>query len=110
TATTDASGFYQFTGLEPGVVYTVVETQPGGWTDGKDTAGTVFTDTSGGANDRFTVTPGSGQDGLNWNFGERKPSSPASIPTLSEWGLIILSMLLGAFALRRMPLQPGRRR
>lgn len=109
TATTDASGFYQFTGLEPGVVYTVVETQPGGWTDGKDTVGTVFTDTGGGGNDRFTVTPGSGQDGLNWNFGERKPSSPASIPTLSEWGLIILSMLLAAFALRRMPLPSGRR-
>ncbi len=37
------------------------------------------------------------------------PPPPASIPTLSEWGLIILSMLLAAFALRRMPLQPGRR-
>lgn len=43
----------------------------------------------------------------------KTPSSmvkpPASIPTLSEWGLITLSMLLAAFALRRMPLQPGRR-
>lgn len=37
------------------------------------------------------------------------PPPPVSIPTLSEWGLIILSMLLAAFALRRMPLQPGRR-
>jgi uncharacterized repeat protein (TIGR01451 family)/fimbrial isopeptide formation D2 family protein len=34
---------------------------------------------------------------------------PQPIPTLSEWGLIALSMLLAAFALRRMPLQPGRR-
>lgn len=34
---------------------------------------------------------------------------PSSIPTLSEWALIILSLLLAAFALRRMPLQPGRR-
>lgn len=33
----------------------------------------------------------------------------SSIPTLSEWALIALSMLLAAFALRRMPLQPGRR-
>src|SRR5690606_11384005 len=110
TTTTDANGFYQFTGLEPGIEYTVVETQPGGWTDGKDTAGTVYTDTGGGANDRFTVTPGSGQDGLDWNFGEGKqPSAPASIPTLSEWGLILLSMLLAAFALRGMPLPSSRR-
>ncbi|MCO4094249.1 MAG: IPTL-CTERM sorting domain-containing protein [Acidovorax sp.] len=25
--------------------------------------------------------------------------SPASIPTLSEWGLIILSLVMGAFAI-----------
>lgn len=111
TATTDGSGFYRFTGLEPGATYTVVETQPSVWADGKDTAGTVFTDNGGGANDRFQVVPGSGQDGLNWNFGERRnnPTSPAAIPTLSEWGLILMSLLLAAFALRRMPLQAGRR-
>lgn len=33
----------------------------------------------------------------------------ASVPTLSEWGLIALSALLGWFALRRMPLQARRR-
>jgi len=37
------------------------------------------------------------------------PPPPASIPTLSEWGLIVLSLLLAAFALRRLP-QPARRR
>lgn len=37
------------------------------------------------------------------------PKPPVAIPTLSEWGLIALSMLLAAFALRRMPLQPRRR-
>ncbi|WP_313081228.1 DUF11 domain-containing protein [Pulveribacter sp.] len=37
------------------------------------------------------------------------PPPPNAIPTLSEWGLIALSLLLAAFALRRMPLQPGRR-
>lgn len=36
-------------------------------------------------------------------------SQPAAIPTLSEWGLIILSMVLAVFALRNMPKQPGRR-
>ncbi len=38
------------------------------------------------------------------------PPAPASIPTLSEWGLILLSLLMAGFALRRVPLQPGRRR
>ena len=36
------------------------------------------------------------------------PSPPAAIPTLSEWGLILLSLMLGAFAVRRMPVR-GRR-
>ena len=107
SATTDANGFYQFTGLEPGATYTVVETQPGGWTDGKDTPGTVFADTGGGANDRFVVVPGSGQNGLEWNFGEHHANSggPVGIPTLSEWGLILMSLLLGALALRQMPVR-----
>ena len=34
---------------------------------------------------------------------------PTSIPTLSEWSLIALSMLLAAFALRRMPQRASRR-
>ncbi|WP_170104802.1 IPTL-CTERM sorting domain-containing protein [Pulveribacter suum] len=37
------------------------------------------------------------------------PGGTTSIPTLSEWALIALSMLLAAFALRRMPLPSGRR-
>ncbi|WP_198970594.1 IPTL-CTERM sorting domain-containing protein [Xylophilus sp. ASV27] len=37
------------------------------------------------------------------------PTPPTAIPTLSEWGLIILSMLLAGFALRRLPPQAGRR-
>ena len=40
TATTDANGFYQFTNLQPGT-YSVQETQPANWLDGKDTAGTL---------------------------------------------------------------------
>jgi protocatechuate 3,4-dioxygenase beta subunit len=38
TAVTDANGYYQFTGLEPGL-YTVLESQPGGYIDSIDTAG-----------------------------------------------------------------------
>jgi len=37
------------------------------------------------------------------------PPPAQAIPTLSEWGLIILSMLMAGFALRRSGVQPGRR-
>ncbi len=36
------------------------------------------------------------------------PPPPAAIPTLSEWGLILLSLMLGTLAVRRMPVR-GRR-
>lgn len=76
STTTDASGFYKFEGLEPGAVYTVTEVQPSGWNDGKDTAGTVFSNTAS-TSDTFSVTPGNGENGLNWNFGETQiPPSP----------------------------------
>ena len=39
-ATTDANGFYKFTNLAAGT-YTVVEVQPAGWLDGKDTPGNL---------------------------------------------------------------------
>ena len=38
TTVTDADGFYQFRGLLPGV-YSVLEVQPTGYVDGRDTAG-----------------------------------------------------------------------
>lgn len=38
------------------------------------------------------------------------PGGTTAIPTLSEWGLIVLSLLMAAFALRSMSLQAGRRR
>ena len=39
TTTTDATGFYRFPNLRPGT-YTITETQPAGYLDGKDTIGT----------------------------------------------------------------------
>ena len=38
-AYTNAQGYYEFTGLGPGI-YTIIETQPAGYVDGIDTAGT----------------------------------------------------------------------
>jgi len=72
TTTTDGSGFYAFNGLRSGA-YTVTETQPAAYFDGKDTIGT-----RGGitANDLFSgivVTPGNSSQ-YN-NFGELVPSS-----------------------------------
>jgi len=39
TTVTDARGYYEFTGLEPGL-YTILQDQPGGYTDSIDTPGT----------------------------------------------------------------------
>ena len=79
---TDGSGFYSFTGLRPGV-YTITETQPEDWVDGKDSIG-VFGGVTG--NDVFSniTLPPAAHD-YNNNFGEFKPiilvSTPPEIPT-----------------------------
>ena len=72
TTTTNACGAYQFANLLPGT-YTLTETQPSGYLDGKDTIGTLG-GTAG--NDTFVVTVTGGQQGKNYNFGEFAP--PAS--------------------------------
>ena len=71
-ATTDANGFYQFTDLRPGN-YTVTETQPAAFLDGKDTQGTPGGGTVG--NDVFSAIPlAAGVNGQNNNFGEILPA------------------------------------
>ena len=67
SAVTKADGSYNFSNLRPGT-YTISETQPSGWLEGKNSVGT-----QGGVvgNDQFTnVTLTSGQNGANNNFGE----------------------------------------
>jgi hypothetical protein len=69
--TTLADGSYAFPTLLPGT-YTVTETQPAAFGDGKDTIGTVNgTNVGSVANDQFTnvVLTGSGA-GVVYNFGE----------------------------------------
>ena len=72
TTTTDANGFYQFTGLQAGS-YQVDETQPAGFLDGRDTAGSL-----GGTvtNDQIAaiVLPDSTAS-INNNFGELLPAA-----------------------------------
>ena len=107
TTTTNANGEYVFSNLAPGT-YGVKETQPVGWIDGKDTAGSKGGSVS---NDIITnVTLIGGDAAVEYNFGERRPpGGVASIPTLSEWGIILLSMLLAMFALREAAIQRRRR-
>ena len=68
TVSTDASGRYQFPGLRPGD-YSLVETQPGNWSDGKDRVGTAGGTAS---NDRFDVSLplGSNLTAGGYNFTE----------------------------------------
>ena len=81
TATTDANGFYQFTGLRAGTYSIFQTTEPTGqspneffWKDGLNQVGSL-----GGTNQEFDgvamdgiidIIVGEGQSGVNYNFGE----------------------------------------
>lgn len=69
--TTDASGYYQFLNLRPGN-YTVTETQPSAYLDGKDAVGTL-----GGtlANDKISNIALNQALGTDYDFGELVPGS-----------------------------------
>jgi hypothetical protein len=66
---TAGDGSYGFGGLRRGN-YTITETQPAGWLQGKNSVGSL-----GGAmgHDQFFVAIAEGVDGVNYNFGELKP-------------------------------------
>lgn len=74
TSSAGADGYYEFTGLPPGE-YSIVETQPASWLDGKDAAGNL-----GGAaenpGDRIRqIVMEFGDTGVDYDFGEVAPSS-----------------------------------
>lgn len=73
---TDANGNYCFQDLYPGK-YTVKETQPASFTDGKDSLGQISGVTTGDVldNDTFCVTVAPGDAGVNYNFGEIRLAS-----------------------------------
>ena len=53
------------------------------------------------SNDVFTnVVLQDGNHAIDYNFGEHKPDVSA-IPTLSQWSLALLALLMAGFAVRR---------
>ena len=77
TATTDADGNYEFTGLAPGK-YRVVETQPSGYLSVGATAGTVDGSTRGAVETvdiLSEITLDGGEDSLHNDFAEVTPAS-----------------------------------
>src|SRR5262249_29614663 len=72
--TTDGDGTYVFLNLRPGT-HTITEThQPAGYTQGINTVGTGGGTVSG---DQFTVGLTAGENGMNYNYGERPASTGA---------------------------------
>lgn len=77
--TTNASGYYEATGLAPGTYRIVQPTQPTGYFDGLDTPGTVNGVQVGTVNNPGDslemIVLGGGGVGIQYNFGELEPSS-----------------------------------
>lgn len=79
SATTDSAGNYSFLGLRPGT-YSIVQNQGGAlssYVDGKDTLGTINNVQRGlkPSNDKFEVSLGQDETGIQYNFGENRPAS-----------------------------------
>jgi hypothetical protein len=76
SATTNSAGSYEFSGLRAGT-FTLIERQPDGWRDGRDSVGTVSGMVVGSKdNDRFSgITLRGGEQGVEYNFGEFRLSS-----------------------------------
>jgi hypothetical protein len=93
-ALTASDGSYHFTNLRPGD-YTITETQPVGFLQGKNTLGNL-----GGtqANDQFFITLRSADDGENYDFGEL-PSPTVSVigtPDVPDIPLLTKRMFLAS--------------
>ncbi|MDR0704977.1 MAG: hypothetical protein LBF88_08315, partial [Planctomycetaceae bacterium] len=75
TATTDANGYYEFTGLCPFKTYRIIETQPANYDDGDETIGLLGGDkTSNDVISNIVLPPGG--TGTDYNFGELKKTTP----------------------------------
>jgi hypothetical protein len=73
TSTTAADGSYQFANLRPGN-YSITESQPAGFQEGKNTVGSLGGTVTG---DQFSLRVNAGNHGVNYNFGEIAPPAPS---------------------------------
>jgi hypothetical protein len=78
---TDTNGYYQFTGLKPGM-YEIAEIQPNGYTSGQNTIGTVDGVQTGQHDDEngdrfFEIYLATSKHGVNYNFAELEPDVPS---------------------------------
>ncbi len=126
TTTTDANGYYEFTGLRPGV-YSIVEAQPSQYVPGVDTAGskgglvvdryatlnasilsTLAVDPSGAAIVQIPIKPG--DVAVEYNFSEvliqRQPNGPPGGPTPSPPIPLLPPPPPSAFAMYEPPGRP----
>ena len=84
TTTTGTDGTYSFTGLRPGNNYRLIETQPTGYRDGKETAGTSAGNATAVNNQITNISLASGATATGYLFGEHAAAdvvvtmSPAS--------------------------------
>lgn len=78
TTQTDGSGYYEFTKIDPGE-YSVFETQPAGFFDGKDTPGRVQGIAAGrrgtDGDSLIDIELKQGTNGVEYNFGELQSAS-----------------------------------
>ena len=96
TTTTDATGAYSFAAMRPGT-YALVEDQPAGYADGKDTLGTPG-GTAG--NDQFTnIVLAAGVAGVNNNFGERLAAVAYTLVVKGPSGVVVRQDSLGRYRL-----------
>jgi protocatechuate 3,4-dioxygenase beta subunit len=72
TTTTGADGSYQFGTLRPGI-YTLIETEPGGFLRGRNAAGSLGGTV--GVDRLSNITIGTSANGVNYNFAELVPAS-----------------------------------
>lgn len=101
TVTTGPDGSYRFDDLEADLEYTVTKIHPKGWEDRMDNVGTH----GGTANQDdviSTIKLSSGDQAEEYNFGlYKKEAEPTPVPTMGQWSVVLLSLMLGFAGLRQ---------
>jgi len=105
TALTDATGNYTFVNVVPSASYStpgdyqIEQVQPAGFQSVSDIGGDPLD------NKIFSVAVVAGAPVVAQNFVEKY--APTAVPTLSEWALILLMMMLGLVGIRQANLRGG---